>query len=56
MDEVNDPSMSILAEGFSLGGLKLFILCILFKIKDASYVGTNSHLTGEKNNTYVSSN
>jgi hypothetical protein len=53
MDEVNDPLMSILAEGLSFGGLKLFILCIFYKIKDTSYV---KHLTGEKNNTYESYN
>lgn len=53
MDEVSDPSMSVLAEGFFFGGLKLFILYVLYKIKDASSV---KHLTGEKNNTYVSSN
>lgn len=46
MDEVNDPSMSILAEGlFFLGGLKLYILN---KIKEAR------NLSGEKNNTLVS--
>ena len=38
MDEVNDPSMSILAEGH-LGGLKLYILN---KIKEAR------NLSGEK--------
>jgi hypothetical protein len=53
MDEVSDPSMSVLAEGFFLGGLKLFILYVLYKIKDASNI---KHLTGEKNNTYLSSN
>ena len=47
MDEVNDPSMSILAEGFFfLGGLKLYILN---KIKD-----TRNLISGEKNNTLVS--
>ena len=50
MDEVNDPSMTILAEGF-LGGLKLFVLYVFYKIKDARKV---NYLTGEKNNTYVS--
>jgi hypothetical protein len=35
MDEVNDSSMSVLAEGFFLGGLKLFILYVFYKIKDA---------------------
>jgi len=47
MDEVNDPSMSILAEGLFLGGLKLYILN---KIKDTRYL-----ISGEKNNTLVSS-
>ena len=46
MDEVNDPSMSILAEGLFLGGLKLYILN---KIKDTRYL-----ISGEKNNTLVS--
>ena len=53
MDEVSDPSMSVLAEGFFLGGLKLFILYVFYKIKDASFI---KHLIGEKNNTYVSYN
>jgi hypothetical protein len=43
MDEVSDPAMSVLAEGFNKGGLKLHILN---KNKDTS-------LTGEKNNTLV---
>ena len=43
MDEVSDPSMAVLAEGFFTGDLKLHILN---KIKDTS-------LTGEKNNTLV---
>ena len=43
MDEVSDPAMAVLAEGFFTGGLKLHILN---KIKDTS-------LTGEKNNTLV---
>ncbi len=54
MDEVNDPSMVVLAEGFSIrkrGGLKLHILN---KIKDTSIafwlVMSN---TGEKNNSLV---
>lgn len=43
MDEVNDPSMTVLAEGFFfIGGLKLYILN---KIKEAR--------NGEKNNTLV---
>ena len=47
MDEVSDPSMAILAEGFFfLGGLKLYILN---KIKEAI-----SLRSGEKNNTLVS--
>lgn len=58
--EVNDSSMSVLAEGFFfLGGLKLFINRVgqgelaptSHKIKDASQV---VYLVGEKNNTYVS--
>lgn len=53
MDEVSDPSMSVLAEGSFLGGLKLFILYIFYKIKDACFI---KHLTGEKNNTYLSYN
>jgi hypothetical protein len=53
MDEVSDPSMSVLAEGFFIGGLKLFILYVFFKIKDTSNVIL---LTGEKNNTYLSYN
>jgi heme/copper-type cytochrome/quinol oxidase subunit 2 len=59
MDEVSDPSMSVLAEGLLSGGLKLFILYVFYKIKDASFVVASlasSHLIGEKNNTYVSSN
>jgi heme/copper-type cytochrome/quinol oxidase subunit 2 len=51
MDEVSDPSMSVLAEG--RGGPKLFILYVFYKIKDASNV---IHFTGEKNNTYLSYN
>jgi len=47
MDEVTDPSLSVLAEGFFLGGL---ILYILNKIKDTRYL-----ISGEKNNTLVSS-
>jgi hypothetical protein len=43
MDEVSDPSMSVLAEG--RGGPKLFILYVFYKIKDASNV---IHFTGEK--------
>lgn len=44
MDEVNDPSMTVLAEGlFLVGGLKLYILN---KIKEAR--------NGEKNNTSIS--
>ena len=43
MDEVSDPAMAVLAEGFFTGGLKLHILN---KIKD-------TNLTGEKNNTLV---
>ena len=42
MDEVTDPNMSILAEGFFISGLKLYILN---KIKDTFY--------GEKNITLV---
>ena len=53
MDEVTDPSITLYAEGLFLGGLKLFILYVLYKIKDANNV---KYLTGEKNNTYVSSN
>jgi len=53
MDEVSDPSMSVLAEGFFTGGPKLFILYVFYKIKDASNV---IHFTGEKNNTYLSYN
>jgi len=36
--EVSDPSMSVLAEGFFIGGLKLFISYVFYKIKDASNV------------------
>ena len=43
MDEVSDPAMAVLAEGFFTGGLKLHILN---KIKDTS-------LIGEKNTTLV---
>jgi heme/copper-type cytochrome/quinol oxidase subunit 2 len=53
MDEVTDPSLSVLAEGSFLGGLKLSILYVFYKIKDASSV---KHITGEKNNTCVSFN
>jgi hypothetical protein len=46
MDEVSDPAMTVLAEGFFfLGGLKLYILN---KIKDARY-----RISGEKNNTLL---
>jgi uncharacterized membrane protein YgcG len=46
MDEVNDPAMTVLAEGFLfLGGL---ILYILNKIKEARNI-----LSGEKNHTLV---
>lgn len=48
--EVSDPSMSILAEGFVICGLKLFILYVFYKIKDASNVIS---ISGEKNNTYI---
>jgi heme/copper-type cytochrome/quinol oxidase subunit 2 len=51
MDEVNDSSMSVLAEGFFLGGLKLFILYVFYKIKDAWF---QKQILGEKNNIYVS--
>jgi hypothetical protein len=51
MDEVTDPSLSVLAEGFFLGGLKLFILYVFYIIKDAS-----CFTSGEKDNIYVSSN
>lgn len=51
MDEVGDPSMSVLAEGFFLSGLKLFISYFFYKIKDASTV---KDMYGEKNNTYLS--
>jgi hypothetical protein len=52
MDEVSDPSMSVLAEGFFTGGLKLHILN---KIKDTSLTLRLpiSNGTGEKNNTLV---
>jgi LAGLIDADG DNA endonuclease family. len=45
--------MSIIAEGFFIGGLKLFISYVFYKIKDASNVIL---FTGEKNNTYLSYN
>jgi hypothetical protein len=51
MDEVNDSSMSVLAEGFFFNGLKLFILYVFYKIKDAWY---QKMILGEKNNIYVS--
>lgn len=50
MDEVSDPSMSVLAEGFFLSGLKLFIFYVFYKIKDAS---NKNYFSGEKNNTYI---
>jgi len=52
MDEVSDPSMSVLAEGFFTGGLKLHILNLT---KDASLTVRVpiSNGTGEKNNTLV---
>lgn len=52
MDEVSDPAMAILAEGFFMGGLKLHILN---KIKDTSSTvwPSVSNGTGEKNNTLV---
>ena len=53
MDEVTDPSLSVLAEGSFLGGLKLSILYVFYTIKDASSV---KDITGEKNNTCVSFN
>lgn len=43
--------MSVLAEGFFLGGLKLFMSRVFYKIKDARKV---DYFFGEKNNTYVS--
>lgn len=46
MDEINDPSMTVLAQGL-LGGLKLFMLYVFYKIKDTCFLG-------QKNNTYVS--
>jgi hypothetical protein len=53
MDEVSDPSMSVLAEGLFIGGPKLFVLYVFYKIKDASNI---IFFTGEKNNTYQSYN
>jgi hypothetical protein len=52
MDEVSDPAMAILAEGFFTGGLKLHILN---KIKDTSLTVRlpMSDGTGEKNDTLV---
>lgn len=50
MDEISDPSMSVLAEGFLVSGLTLFMLYVFHKIKDAS---NRKYTTGEKNNTYV---
>lgn len=52
MDEVSDPAMAVLAEGFFTGGLKLHILN---KIKDTSLTVwlPMSNRTGEKNNTLV---
>ena len=52
MDEVSDPAMAVLAEGFFTGGLKLHILN---KIKDTSLTVLlpMSNRTGEKNNTLV---
>ena len=53
MDEVSDPAMAVLAEGFFMGGLKLHILN---KIKDTSLMVwlRLDNRTGEKNNTLVS--
>lgn len=53
MDEVSDPAMSILAEGFYLSGPILYISYAFNKIKDAKYV---KFTFGEKNNTYISLN
>ena len=52
MDEVSDPSMAVLAEGFFIRGLKLHILN---KIKDTSLMVwlAVSNRAGEKNNTLV---
>ena len=52
MDEVSDPSMSVLAEGFLTGGLKLHILN---KIKDTNLIvcSAKSNEIGEKNITLV---
>lgn len=47
MDEISDPSMAVLAEGFFKCGLISYILCIFYKMEDASLI------TGEKNNTYI---
>lgn len=53
MDEVNDPSLTIIVKGFLYDGLKLFILYIFYKIKDTSKLYS---LLGENNNTYLYSN
>jgi len=45
MDEVSDPAISVLAEGFFLGGPKLYILN---KIKDTSYLALL--FIGQRNN------
>jgi|ADGO01.1.fsa_nt_gi hypothetical protein len=37
MDEVSDPSMSVLAEGLFIGGPKLFVLYVFIN-KDASNI------------------
>ena len=55
MDEVSDPAMAVLAEGFFMGGLKLHILN---KIKDTSLTVCSeaspmSNRTGEKYNILV---